>query len=293
MEFFACHADRAHEAYRRAFELLRGQHREFEQLHVASLVAVSAGFADMRIEQHRRLHADLRAELERHAGPLTLAYFDALGAPIEYLAGSLSAEEVRRTLVRHAELLEQTGSMHAATASLGFLPRLAWMEGDRAEYEARLRSDVQRFEQMSEARVLVNATANWALALSQTGQHARALEEVTTARGLGRADDVADQVALDVAEAHARAMLGQHLRAAELIQRARDRMDGLVMRPISEFIAAVDAEVRAARGDVAEAHEIARALADDFEARGLARIAEFYRSRFLQMLPPQTVTSPE
>lgn len=284
MEFFAGRADRAHEAYRRTFELLRGEHREFQLLDIAGFALATAAFADVGIDRHRELRADLRAGLEEHGGPLTLASLDALNAPIEYLAGTLDADEVRRILVRHAELLEQTGSAYAAAGSLTFLSQVAWMEGDLVENETRLRIDREAAEAANETRVLVNAIGSWALALSRAGRPRRALNEVTTARSMGRADDVADQVGLDLAEAHATAMLGDHASAVALVERARGRIAGLAMRPVAVQVDTVDAEVRAAAGDLAEAHGIARRLADQADARGLRRMAHFYRTTFLTQL---------
>jgi hypothetical protein len=129
--------------------------------------------------------------------------------------------------------------------------------------------------------VLVNAMAEWALALSRIGDARRALSVVARGRSMGREDDVADQVMLDVAEALAQARLGEADAANLLLVRARTGMAGLVMVMITEEIDRVDAEVHWARGDFPGAKAIAERLAAAAEARGWLRWADFHRHRFL------------
>jgi class 3 adenylate cyclase len=280
-EWLACRADRAHAAYRRAFELLRGGHHPSQQMYVAIMTVVTASFAGAAIEDQRSLMHELRRDLEANAGPLMLAAVDAFGMPVEYMAGTATADQVREALLHRSELLLQTGSAGAAQSELGFLPRIAYVEGDLAEYERLIRETVEAWERMGESRVLVNAMAEWALALSRIGDARRALSVVARGRSMGREDDVADQVMLDVAEALAQARLGEADAANLLLVRARTGMAGLVMVMITEEIDRVDAEVHWARGDFPGARAIAERLAAAAEARGWLRWADFHRHRFL------------
>ncbi len=283
-EWLECRADRAHAAYRRAFELLRGGHRPFQQMHLAMMTVITASFAGTAVDDQRRLVADLRRDLETNAGPLMLASLNALGLPLEYLAGSASADQVREGLMHQADLLLQTGSHGAARGALHFLALMAYIEGDLAETERLNREKAEASERMGESRVLVNEMAYWALALSRIGDARRALSIVARARSMGREDDIADQVTLDIAEALARAHIGEAAAASLLLDRARARMVGLVMQPVTEEIDRVDAEVHAVRGDFATARAIAERIAAAAEARGLRRWADFHRNRFLRQL---------
>jgi hypothetical protein len=285
-EWHACRADMAHAAYRRAFELLRGGNHPSQQMYVAIMTVVTASFAGAAIEDQRSLMDELRRDLEANAGPLTLAALDAFGMPVEYMAGTATADQVREALLHRSGLLLQTGSAGAAQSELGFLPRIAYVEGDLAEYERLMRETVEAWERMGESRVLVNAMAEWALALSRIGDARRALSVVGEGRSMGREDDVADQVMLDLAEALARANLAGADAASVLLARARTRMAGLVMVMTTEEIDRVDAEVHWARGDFAGARAIAERLAASAEARGWSRWVDFLRHRFLPHADP-------
>jgi class 3 adenylate cyclase len=286
-EWLACRADRAHIAYRRAFDVLRGGHHPFQQMYLAQMTAVTASFAGATVADQRGLLGDLRRDLEPNAGPLMLASIDAFGLPIEYMAGTAPPDQVREALVHLSELLLQTGSAGAAQGELDFLPLLEYIEGNLVESERLMRETVEAWERMGETRVLVNSMAYWAIALSRIRDARRALAVVAQARAMGREDDVADQVMLDVAEALARTGVGEVEAASMLIERARSRMTGLVMQPISEEIDRVDAETHAARGDFAAAAAIAEGIAAGAEARGLRRWADFHRDRFLRQLEPK------
>jgi hypothetical protein len=216
-----------------------------------------------------------------------LASIDAFGLPIEYMAGTAPPDQVREALVHLSELLLQTGSAGAAQGELDFLPLLEYIEGNLVESERLMRETVEAWERMGETRVLVNSMAYWAIALSRIRDARRALAVVAQARAMGREDDVADQVMLDVAEALARTGVGEVEAASMLIERARSRMTGLVMQPISEEIDRVDAETHAARGDFAAAAAIAEGIAAGAEARGRRRWADFHRDRFLRQLEPK------
>ncbi len=280
LEWFAGRADRARIAFGRAVDAMLSGNRPGRARDIAPLLVASTVFAG----EHTRVVADLidrmRETLRDDLGPLTLASLAALGAPTAYMSGALDAREVMRRMRRHADLLEQTGSHRSAVAAVGFLTNVAWLEGDLADYGRLAEQQALAVERIGEGVTLVNSIALHALAMSRAGSPNQALNEVARARKVGRTDDVADEVALDLAEAHARASLGEHEVAMSLIDSAEHRLDGLVMMPLLMEVRFVRAEVLAAAGHRGAAQRQADVVAQHAEARGLLRLARHHRSFF-------------
>jgi hypothetical protein len=280
LEWFAGRADLARIAYERALDALLARHQPGRALEIAPNLMASMVFSGEHSAALTEMIDRLRRELHDDLGPLALAGLDALGAPAAYISGELGAEEIRRRMRRRAELLEQTGSHRSAAAAVGFLINVAWLEGDLAEYRRLAREEAETAERLGAGTMMVNSIALHALALSRSGSPEEALAEVARARGMGRADDVADAVSLDLAEAHARASLGERAAGMNLVDSAEARLADLIMVPLLAEVRFVRAEVLAATGDLAAARQQAEAVAQYAEARGQLRVARHHRSAF-------------
>ena len=102
--------------------------------------------------------------------------------------------------------------------------------------------------------------------------------DVARARGLALDEDVADQIQIDLAEALARARLGEHDVAERLLGRAREAVTSIDLDQLAEEADVVEAYVRHAAGDGDTARAaIGRAIASA-ESRGFHRFADRYRS---------------
>ncbi|HET8587413.1 MAG TPA: AAA family ATPase, partial [Candidatus Limnocylindria bacterium] len=253
LEWFAARADLARVAYERALDALLALRQPGRALEIAPSLMAAMVFSGERSGALTEMIDRLRRELHDELGPLALAGLDALGAPAAYISGELGAAEITRRMRHHAELLEQTGSHLSAAVAVGFLTNVAWMEGDLPEYLRLARRQAETGERLGVGTIMVNAIAIHALALSRAGSPAEALAEVARAREMGRTDDVADQVNLDLAEAHARASLGDHAAGMNLVDSAEARLAGLVMVPLLAEVRFVRAEVLAATGDLTAA----------------------------------------
>jgi class 3 adenylate cyclase len=280
LEWFAGRADLARVAYERALDALLARDQPGRALEIAPSLMAAMVFSGEHTGTLTKMIDRLRRELHDDLGPLALAGLDALGAPAAYISGELGPDEIGHRMRRHAELLEQTGSHLSAAVAVGFLTNAAWIEGDLPEYRRLARRQAETGERLGMGTMMVNAIALHALALSRSGSPNEALAEVARARAMGRTDDVADQVNLDLAEAHARASLGERAAAMHLVDTAEQRLAGLVMVPLLAEVRFVRAEVLAAGGDLAAAREQAEAVARNAEARGQWRLAQHHRAAF-------------
>jgi hypothetical protein len=152
-----------------------------------------------------------------------------------------------------------------------------FLESDRDGLEAKLRADVASMEDRERQLYLANTLAHWAIALSELGRGAAALEAVERGRGTTVAEDVADQITLDTAEAYARALLGDLPAAREALRRAGERARGIDMRIVTDELEWARSQVDRLAGDREAAAARLRRLAEDSEARGFLRFAERYR----------------
>jgi ATP/maltotriose-dependent transcriptional regulator MalT len=117
----------------------------------------------------------------------------------------------------------------------------------------------------------------WAIALCRVREPERALELVEEARSLASPDDVADQIALDLAEGYARALLGQSAEAQPLIERAAARAQTIEMWSPAFDHRYDEAWARQAQGDLEGTRRLLTELFEANAARGFHRIAARYR----------------
>jgi hypothetical protein len=195
----------------------------------------------------------------------------------EYLAGLISAEEKRSQSHRYIEMLQQTGSHLEAIHILDELSFVAWVEGDLAVREQIEQRTIEEFERIGDRNYFVNKLAETALNTSRLGRPEEALEIVAKARRIGSEEDIGDQIYLDLAEAHARAMHGEPAAARSSLGSARTKAAGTRMTLMNNDIDVAEGEVETMAGNRARA----MALADRLEAQarelGLPRYAEALR----------------
>ena len=154
---------------------------------------------------------------------------------------------------RYAELLRQTGSLIESVTMKNFLCIVCWLEGDDVEAETRLSRHVEEYEALGDRMMLPNALGNWAISLCRLGDAGAALDAVSRGRSLARADDVADQITLDIAEGYAWVLQEEAERAFAHRGRATTAVDTIDMVVLAENVAYVEACARLALGDVDEA----------------------------------------
>ena len=279
LSWAACRADQAHAAYRRAYDLLRELGRPALQRDVVDQLGGTSVFSGASFGEVRALMDRVASDLLPDAGPLLAASLASGRSRGEYASGLIEADEARQVLGHLAQLLGEVGSERGQLAVRGFLPLIAEQEGDDAEAERINRELVAAHERLNNLYVLANTLASWSLSLSRLGDTDGALQAVARGRQLVRAEDIADQIYLDLAEARAVAARGDHDAARALVDRARRTADGMVMVPLGYEIAGIDAEVRRLAGDVAGAEAIGRKLIEEVSSRGMLRIAATYRRR--------------
>ena len=116
-----------------------------------------------------------------------------------------------------------------------------------------------------------------ALNKSRLGRPEEALEIVANARRIGSEEDIADQIQLDLAEAHARARHGEQAAARSSLESARIRAAGTRMTFLNDEIDVVDGELEMMAGNRARAMELADRLDAQYRELGLPRYAEALR----------------
>jgi len=290
LNWAACRADQAHAAFRRAYDLLQELGRPALQRDVVDQLGATSVFSGASLDEVRALVDRVASDLLPDAGPLLAASLASGRSRGDYVSGLIEADEARRILEHLAQLLGEVGSERGQLAVRGFLPVIAEHEADDAEAERINRELVAAHERLNNLYVLANTLAAWSLSLSRVGDTNGALRAVARGRQLVRAEDIADNIYLDLAEARAVAARGDHDAARTLIDRARRTSDGMVMVPLSYEIAGIDAEVRQLAGDLAGAEAIAGKLVAEISARGGLRTAASYRRRL--RLAERTASQP-
>ena len=89
--------------------------------------------------------------------------------------------------------------------------------------------------------------------------------------------DVADEIVLDLAEAYARAALGEASAADELLARARRTVEATDAATYVDKVDYAEAIIRRRLGDVADARSLLAGLVQSSEQRGFHRYADRYR----------------
>jgi class 3 adenylate cyclase len=272
----ACRAGETHGAYRRAYELLRRAERRAWDRDLLQWLQISANNGRVSVDEVLRVLADFEQEAA-DGGPLLAAALRSANARSLYVGGRIDAAAVRSAFDREIELLLQTGSEVAASEAGHFWSMVLFLEGDGEGLEAQLREEIATLERLGWHLYLANMLALWAIADCELGEGAAALDAVERGRGIAVAEDVADQIMLDAAEAYARAVLGELSTSRELIGRARERARDIDMRFTTDEVERVGAQIDRLAGDRERAAATLRRLADEAEALGSRRYADRYR----------------
>jgi class 3 adenylate cyclase/tetratricopeptide (TPR) repeat protein len=277
----ACRMGDAHAAYRRANRHLRNAQSRILARDVIFGICVTAVFGGLEADEFRRLLDELDGQAAE-AGPLLAATLRGFRARLEYGTGRCDADAVHAAFEDEVALLEQTGGW---AVGIGTFERVVipWVEGDLVAVEAGARWRVEETKTVARRLFYANALAMWALALCQLGDSGRALALVEEARGIADPDDVADQIQLDLAEAHARALVGENDLAWPLVERARHRAKGTDMDEPAFQREFLEACVLEALGDLDGARRLLEALVERHTSRGFHRYADRY-SRDLDAL---------
>jgi hypothetical protein len=253
------------------------------QRRLLGSIVMTAVMSGAHLDEVRALIDELYEDA-LEAGPIVAAMLRAARARIDFQCGLVDRDAVRATSQAEVALLEQTGLLIGAQFSRNFdrvvAPRLL---GDAVETERGARMQLEDAERLPAQAFLANNLASWASALCDLGDVPRALEAIARGRELAQVDDVADQVSLDCAEAHALALLGDHDAARALVERARRTADGIQMVVVSIEIDETDAAVCTLRGDTDGARTILERLVTQAEARGGARAADRHRRRLAEL----------
>ncbi len=279
LNWAACRADEAHAAYRRAYDLLQDLGRPALQRDVDERLSGTSFFSGASLDEVRALIDRISSDLLPDGGPLLAASLAFSRSRTDYMSGQIDADAARQALEHLAQLLGEVGSERGQLAVRSFLLVIADQEGDAAEAERISRELVAAHERLNNLYVLADALASWSLSLSRLGDADGALRAVARGRELVRAEDIADQINLDLAAARAMAASGDHARARRLVDRARRTGEGMVMVPLSYQIEGIDAEVRHLAGDVTGAEAIARKLIEEQASRGALRMVATWRRR--------------
>jgi class 3 adenylate cyclase len=278
-----CQATRSYHAMVRCRELLRGAGSTMFETDLVNNIPVGAVFAGRPLHEVLAVLDDLDRDAG-DAGPLLAASLRTARMRAEFFAGRISAADARANVLEYAELLRQVGSAVEAEISSGYLGVLALVQGE-GEFERTQRARVERLDALGDRLYLVNALAEWASGLCAVGDVEAASGAVARGRELLRADDLADRMSLDAAEAYVRALLGDREGAEQLLEHVHDVADGVDMAILAERMRHIEASVRRTLGDVEQARAILEELEASAAERGFVPLAELYR-RDLEALAP-------
>ena len=273
----ACRGRDAHEAYLRAQAHIAAVGATILQRDVIFGICLTGVFGGIRADDLIRLLDELDRSAAA-AGPLLKATVAAFRARVEYGSGRGGIDAVREAADREIELLEQVGARLAlVTARMYERIVVPWVEGDDREVERGARARVEETKMFGTRLFYANALGMWAIALCRVREPECALELVEEARSLASPDDVADQIALDLAEGYARALLGQSAEAQPLIERAAARAQTIEMWSPAFDHRYDEAWARQAQGDLEGTRRLLTELFEANAARGFHRIAARYR----------------
>jgi class 3 adenylate cyclase len=273
----ACDAVETHEALLRAYQTAKSLDRRDLLRDVIPLLVTSAWFSGASASETFELIDDIEDWFSERAGPLLSASLQDARGFTQYLAGFIGAEEKRSQSHRYSEMLRQTGSQMEAIRVMSQQSFLAWLDGELAVSEQIQQKIIEEFERIGDRNYLVNWLAEIGLNKSRLGRPQEALEIVANARRIGSEEDIADQVLLDLAEAHARARQGEHSAARSSLESARNRTVGTRMQLINDEIDLVEGELEMMAGNRARAMKIADRLEAQTRELGLPRYAEALR----------------
>ena len=274
--FGACRMGDAHQAYLRAYEHHRRAGSRVLLRDVLFGIGITGVFSGLSVDEFIELLDRLDDEAVA-AGPLLAATLRSFRARVEYGAGRGELDELRLATNLECELLEQTGVATRGAVQTYVRVVVPWLDGDDAAVEAGVRQRVEDEKASGTSLFLANAIAMWAQALCQLGEADRALELVREGRALADPNDVADQIDLDLAEAHSRALAGQAKLAHELLERARQKARGTDNRSPVFGPDDVEACVLKVLGDIEGARAALERIVERETRLGFHRFADRYR----------------
>jgi hypothetical protein len=279
----ACRAEDAHLAYRRAHEAHRRAGGATARRRMIGALVASAVMSGTHVEGIRRMIDELRDEAV-DPGPLLAATLRGAQARMDFVRGAIGFDEMRAACDEEIALLEQTGFLLQAALPRNFALIVApRMVGDLEAAEAGAQVGVAETERVGARFYLANQLGVWASILCERGDPAGALEIVGRARAIAAADDVADQISLDSAEAWARTLQGEHEVAVQLVERARRTARGIQMALVTDEIDETDAVLHASSGDVDGARRLYEGMIARADGRGAVRWAERHRRKLAEL----------
>jgi class 3 adenylate cyclase len=277
LAWFAGDAVESHDAPLRAYKIAQSLGRRDLLRDGVLRLVWSAWFSGASASETLELMDDIEDWLGEKAGPLLSASLQDARGFTEYLAGLISAEEKRAQSHRCIEMLQQTGSHMEAIRVMGELSFVAWVDGDLAVGEQIDHRIIKEYERIGDRKYLVNVLGQTALIKSRLGRADEALGMVANARRIGSTEDIADQIQLDLAEAHARARHGEQAPARSSLESARIRAAGTRITLMNNEIDMVEGEVEMMVGNRARAMELADRLEAQSRELGLPRYAAALR----------------
>ena len=274
--FGACHMAEAHRAYLRAYEHHRRAGSQVLLRDVLFGIGITGVFSGLAVDDFLAL-LDRMDDQAIAAGPLLAATLRSFRMRVEYGAGRGGLDELRSTTNAELELLEQTGIGTRGAVQTFVRVVVPWLDGDGVAVEAGARQRVEEEKASGTNLFYANAIAMWAETLCQLGEAERALELVNHAREIADPNDVADQIDLDLAEAHARALAGEAGLALKLLERARETARGTDIRTPVFGHDYVEACVFKALGDSEAARAALERVIERETRLGFHRFADRFR----------------
>jgi len=273
-----CKAPAAHAAYRNSRELLRRAGSTAFERELTISIQRTAMFSGIPADEMRRMLDDLHAGSD-DAGPLRAATARAARARLEFMAGAIELDDVWPAIGEEITLLQQTGSELGVIWSFGFRCFATWLTSDDEAVELQQRERVLACEAPGSAgsMFLANCLADWALTLCRLGDVDAARDAVARGRATAQAEDVGDQILLDLADAFVHAMTAEAEDARSLLHSARRRASGIEMTLVTDQVDYVEAGIAALLGDEARARTRLAELVERAEARGQRPLADRYR----------------
>jgi len=272
----ACRMRDSHDAFLRSYRLQQSAGSSILLRDVVFGAWLAGIFSGLPADDFRRLLDDLAGEAAQ-AGPMLAGTLAGFRARLEYGAGRLDADAVLAAAAAEVALLEESGAGTTVAATRNYERTvIPWLEGDAAGLEAGERAQAEETRTVG-ALFHANALASWALALCHLGRFEQALELVAEAREIADPEDIADQVALDCAEAYALALAGETEAPRALLAHARATAEGTDMHvPVTEQDY-LEACVLRELGDLDGACRLLEALVEREAQRGFHRFADRYR----------------
>jgi class 3 adenylate cyclase len=275
----------SHRAMRHAYELLGRMGLRARQARLLESLIGTAVYSGLPAQMITALLDELTSDLEQGAGPLLRSTLDGAQARNAYMRCQIEADEARRRLREQAQMLREVGSDAGDLGVQSFLAVIDRLEGDLEAAELGTRQQLAAHQRLGMQHWLANGFAQLSMLQSRRGEIDEARSNAARARELLLPGDVADEIAIHLAEALVVAKTGEHARARELVDRARRASATIVMAPLSDEIEATDATVRRLGGDLEGAERVAQQLVETCERRGLIRFASAYR-RQLGLVEP-------